>query len=46
MTKNFTIDAMKLSDYSRRLSKDYEFTVTCAQTLIKIPHIHTLLKCL
>ncbi|MBR4152332.1 MAG: transposase [Selenomonadaceae bacterium] len=29
---------------SRRLSKDYELTVTSAQSLIKISHIHTLLK--
>ena len=31
-------------NHSRRLSKDYEQTVTSAQTLIKISHIHTLLK--
>ena len=30
--------------YSRLLRKDYELSVTSAQTLIKISHIHTLLK--
>ena len=30
--------------YSRLLRKDYELTITSAQTLIKIFHIHTLLK--
>ncbi len=29
---------------SRRLSKDYELTATSAETMIKISHIHTLLK--
>ena len=29
---------------SRRLSKDYELTVVSAESLIKISHIHTLLK--
>ena len=29
---------------SRRLSKNYELTVASAETLIKISHIHTLLK--
>jgi len=31
-------------NHSRRLSKDYELTVDSAETLIKISHIHTLLK--
>ena len=31
-------------NHSRRLSKDYELTTHSAQTLIKISHIHTLLK--
>ena len=31
-------------NHSRRLSKDYELSVNSAQTLIKISHIHTLLK--
>ena len=31
-------------NHSRRLSKDYELTVASAETLIKISHIHTLLK--
>ena len=31
-------------NHSRRLSKDYELTVNSAETLIKISHIHTLLK--
>ena len=31
-------------NHSRRLSKDYELTVTSAETMIKISHIHTLLK--
>ena len=30
--------------YSRLLRKDYELSVTSAQTLIKISHIHTLLE--
>ena len=30
-------------NHSRRLSKDYELTVTSAETMIKISHIHTLL---
>ena len=29
---------------SRRLSKDYEITVLSAESMIKISHIHTLLK--
>ena len=31
-------------NHSRRLSKDYELTIASAETLIKISHIHTLLK--
>ena len=31
-------------NHSRRLSKDYELTTHSAQTIIKISHIHTLLK--
>ena len=31
-------------NHSRRLSKDYELTAASAETLIKISHIHTLLK--
>ena len=31
-------------NHSRRLSKDYELTVTSAETMIKISHIHTLPK--
>ena len=31
-------------NHSRRLSKDYELTINSAETLIKISHIHTLLK--
>ena len=31
-------------NHSRRLSKDYELTVSSAKTLIKISHIHILLK--
>ena len=31
-------------NHSRRLSKDYELTVVSAETLVKISHIHTLLK--
>ena len=31
-------------NHSRRLGKDYELTVASAETLIKISHIHTLLK--
>jgi transposase len=31
-------------NHSRRLSKDYEITVASAETIIKISHIHTLLK--
>ena len=31
-------------NHSRRLSKDYELTVASAETLIKISHIHNLLK--
>ena len=31
-------------NHSRRLSKDYELTGASATTLIKISHIHTLLK--
>ena len=29
---------------SRRLSKDYEILTTCAEAMIKLSHIHTLLK--
>jgi len=29
---------------SRRLSKDYEITITSAETMIKISHMHTLLR--
>ena len=31
-------------NHSSRISKDYELTVVSAETLIKISHIHTLLK--
>ncbi|MBQ3443495.1 MAG: transposase, partial [Selenomonadaceae bacterium] len=31
-------------NHSRRLSKDYELTAASAETLIKISHIHTLIK--
>ena len=31
-------------NHSRRLSKDYELTVVSAETMVKISHIHTLLK--
>ena len=31
-------------NHSRRLSKDYELIVASAETIIKISHIHTLLK--
>ena len=31
-------------NHSRRLSKDYELTLVSAESLIKISHIHTLLK--
>ena len=31
-------------NHSRRLSKDYEFTLASTETLIKLSHIHTLLK--
>ena len=31
-------------NHSRRLSKNYELTVTSAETMIRISHIHTLLK--
>jgi len=30
--------------HSRRLSKDYEITVDSAETMVKISHLHTLLK--
>ena len=33
-------------NHSRRLSKNYELTISSAETLIKISHIHTLLKSL
>ena len=31
-------------NHSRRLSKDYEFLNCSAETMVKISHIHTLLK--
>jgi transposase len=31
-------------NHSRRLSKDYEITVASAEAIIKISHIHTLIK--
>ena len=31
-------------NHSRRFSKDYELTAASAETLIKISHIHTLIK--
>jgi len=31
-------------NHSRRLSKDYEITTASAEAIIKISHIHTLLK--
>ena len=31
-------------EISKKVSQDYELTITSAQTLIKISHIHTLLK--
>ena len=31
-------------NHSRRLSKDYEISVSSAETMVKISHIHTLLK--
>ena len=31
-------------NHSRRLSKDYEITTSSEETMVKISHIHTLLK--
>ena len=31
-------------NHSRRLSKDYEITISSAESMVKISHIHTLLK--
>ncbi len=31
-------------NHSRRLSKDYEISVSSAETIVKISHFHTLLK--
>ncbi len=31
-------------NHSRRLSKDYEITILSAEAMVKISHIHTLLK--
>ena len=31
-------------NHSRRLSKDYEITISSAESVVKISHIHTLLK--
>ncbi len=31
-------------NHSRRLSKDYEISVSSAESMVKISHIHTLLK--
>ena len=31
-------------NHSRRLSKDYEITISSAEAMVKISHIHTLLK--
>ena len=31
-------------NHSRRLSKDYEITISSAESIVKISHIHTLLK--
>jgi len=31
-------------NHSRRLSKDYEITIASAQAVVKISHLHTLLK--
>jgi transposase len=31
-------------NYSRRLSKNYEYTTSSSETMVKISHIHTLLK--
>ena len=31
---------------SRRLSKDYEFSVSSSESMVIISHLHTLLKCL
>ncbi len=32
------------ANHSRRLSKDYEITVSSAEAMFKISHLHTLLK--
>ncbi len=32
------------ANHSRRLSKDYEITLSSAETMFKISHLHTLLK--
>ena len=42
LPKRWTVE--RTFNHSRRLSKDYELTVASAETLIKISHIHTLLK--
>ena len=31
-------------NHSRRISKDYEITISSAESVVKISHIHTLLK--
>ena len=31
-------------NHSRQLSKDYEISVSSAETMVKISHFHTLLK--
>ena len=31
-------------NHSRRLSKDYEITISSAESMVKISHLHTLLK--
>ena len=43
-TKSGTLPTLSWLNHSRRLSKDYEISVSSAETMVIISHSHTLLK--